>query len=180
MAVFVVSIRKHLTSNNLFAWSNVYHVEAPTILEAVPLADSLVDMETQIHTPLVTLHSYRIADENGPLAPVIHILNTACTLESGGDAMPVFLAVRVDFEAVQGRPGRKFYHSMLGETAQAGGNLTTAMLGTLNGVIDTIEPDFSAWLTNPNGTFFYTSAAVALSLTQHQFKRKWARRGVPA
>jgi hypothetical protein len=180
MAVFTVSIRKHLTTNNLFAWSNVYHVEADTIRGAIPLVGTLVDVETQIHAPAVTLHSYRISDEAGPLAPIIRSLNIPGTLETGGDSLPVFLATRVDFTADEGRPGRKFYHLMFGEAQQVNGNLVDGLRASLQGIFDTAMPDFSAWLTSPTGTFFYTEASVQLAITQHQFKRKWARRGVPA
>lgn len=180
MAVFDVSMRKHLTSNNLFAWSNVYHVEADNIRAAIPLVATLVDVETQIHTPAVTLHSYRISDQNGPLAPIIRTLNVPGEFVDVSDGLPAFIAVRVDFAADEGRPGRKFYHLMLGEASQNGGNLSGGVVSTLQGIFDTAMPDFSAWLTNPTGTFFYTSASVDPALTQHQFKRKWARRGVPA
>jgi len=180
MPIFTVSIRKHLTANDQMAWSNVYHVEAATILDTVPLAATLVDMEQQIHSNLVTLHSYRVADENGPLAPVIRPINALGSYVTSGDAMPTFLACRVDFQAVQGRPGRKFYHLMLGESSQLNGLWMPEDVNLLQDVFDGIRTDFSAWLTNPTGAYFYVAATVERQITQHQFKRKWARRGVPA
>jgi hypothetical protein len=178
--IFTISIRKQLTSNSMFAWSNVYHVEATDILSAKPYAASLVAVERGMHSPAVTFNSYRISDENGPLAPVIVPLATAGTAGVGGDLLPVFLAVRVDFLALQGRPGRKYYHILAGEGQQANGIWDPTLVSNFQTAFNGIATDFSAWLTNPTGAYFYTAAAVFAPVTQHQFKRKWARRGVPA
>jgi hypothetical protein len=180
MAIFEVSIRKTLAANNLFAWSNVYHVEATDLAQAVTYGTTLVGLERQIHNAFVAFHSVHIKER------VVAAVGTTIPVSglgewvTVGDALPAFVAVRVDLVPSAGRTGRKFYHVLVTENMQADGILDSAAQALIQGVFDEIAPDFSAWLTDPTGTFFYTAATVSLQLTQHQFKRKWARRGVPA
>ena len=179
MAIYEVSIRKTLAANPLFAWSNVYHVEAASLDEASTLAGTLTTLEESIHNSFVAFHSVHVKERVVAAVGRTIPLAGLGTWTTVGDALPAFVAVRVDLTPSAGRTGRKFYHVLVTENMQADGILDSAAQSYIQDAFDSIATDFSAWLTDPTGTYFYTSAAVSLQLTQHQFKRKWARRGVP-
>jgi hypothetical protein len=179
MAIFEVSIRKTLATNSLFAWSNVYHVEAASLSEATLHGNDLVAVERQIHNAFVAFHSVHIKERVVAAVGVTIPLSGLGQWVTVGDALPAFVAVRVDLVPSAGRTGRKFYHVLVTENMQADGILDEAARALIQAAFDEIMPDFSAILTDPTGTFFYTDAIVSIQLTQHQFKRKWARRGVP-
>jgi len=179
MSVFEISIRKQLTANDLFAWSNVYHVSAPDISTAVDYSNTLTTMELNIHTPAVTIHSDHVAEVGVPDNFVTFPVNVAGTYPNTAELLPFFVAVRVDFTPLSGRSGRKFYHMLVDEAMQANGQLAPAVITGIQSILDDAAPDFSPWLCNPTGTHLYLSGHVNAALTQHQFKRKWARRGVP-
>jgi hypothetical protein len=180
MPIYEVSIRKTRADNELFAWSNVYHVTAATLGDAVTLADTLSDLEVSIHNSAARIHSAHIVEVGTPINAVTVPIDLVGAHSETGDTLPYFVAVRVDFVPQFGRAGRKFYHLPVTEGDQANGQLSGAMGSFLQSAFDAIAADFSGWLTNPTGDRLYTQAVVQGLLTQHQFKRKWARRGVPA
>jgi hypothetical protein len=180
MAIYEVSIRKTRADNDLFAWSNVYHVDATDLGAAATLANTLSDLEVSIHNNFARIHSAHIVQVGTPADAVTIPIDLVGSHSEVGQPLPYFVAVRVDFIPQAGRAGRKFYHLPLTEGDQNNGQLEGAMGAFLQGAFDSIAADFSGWLTNPTGSRLYTQAVVQGLLTQHQFKRKWARRGVPA
>jgi hypothetical protein len=177
MPTFEITITKQLTENALFKWNNVYHVLAASITEAADYVDPLITFETAIHSERAELVNARLRQMGVGEFGTNYPLSQVGAFDSTGDALPIFLAVRMDLVPSFGRAGRKFYHVMLGEAEQANGLLTNgyevlfaaaadAMIGTLGGI-----------LCADDGAPQYNTYVLKSEITQHQFKRKWARRG---
>ena len=177
IATFEVTITKQLTSNNLFRWNNVYHLENTGILGAISLGEALVDFETAIHSPAVTLVNMRVRETIPPGLATNRPLSQEGTADTTGDQMPVFLAVRVDLIPDYGRAGRKYFHVLLGEVDQAAGIISNGYTTQFVAAKDTLITSLGNALCAADGAPSYYDLILKENLTQHQFKRKWARRG---
>lgn len=177
MPIFEITITKQLTSNNLFQWNNVWHDNVETFADAITDGDALVDFETAIHSPNVTLINMRVRQLLPPGLATNRPLSQEGTVETTGDQMPVFLAVRADLIPDFGRAGRKFFHALLGETQQSAGVIANDYVVAFTAAVTTLFGALSGNLCTDDGSPMYYAIVLKDNLTQHQFKRKWARRG---
>lgn len=177
--LYSISIRKARTDNALFTWSNVYHTNQDSLTGAIGCANTLVATEVLLHTPSVRFFAAHIEQHLTPTESTTIPYDQLGEYPSASEMIPAFVAVRVDFvPSLAGRAGRKFYHMIVEESMQYNGILDTTVKDNLQAVFNDL--DWSALnLCSANGLHAYSEARVQLALTQHQFKRKWARRGGP-
>lgn len=177
MPVFEITTTKQLTANALFRWNNVYHVNAADITEAGPYVDTLIGFETAIHSERAELVNARLRQMGVGEFGTNYPLSQVGTFDSTGDALPIFLAVRMDLVPAFGRAGRKFFHVMLGEAEQADGILSAGFATIFNTAANEMMTVLAGILCADDGAPQYNDYLLKLEITQHQFKRKWARRG---
>jgi hypothetical protein len=114
MSVWQVDIEKFYQGEY---WTNVYYVEADTLLDAAAIGDAIVPIEESITNPVITFTKYRTSD----LTPGTDIYITTVINEPGestqamGTLLPLFNVVRVDLSSGVGRPGRKYLRGCMGE-----------------------------------------------------------------
>lgn len=162
-------------------WANTYHVVSDDIYAARSAAEgAIVPFEVAIHSPFVYFKEVRISTTPADGFTFITVpLNIAGALVTAGDQLPKFLALRMDLLTSVGRSGRKFYHLLPGEGDQAGGQWSTPLKATVTTNFATMLAalaDYGTVLTNESGTSTYDAMRVYDLVTEHQFKRKWARR----
>lgn len=181
MPVFTVQVFKQPNGLETPLWANTYHVEAADIYAARDAAvTGIVPFETGFHSPFVYFKEARISTTPADgFTFITEPINAPGTYATSGDQMPKFLALRLDLKTTVGRGGRKFYHVLGGEDTQANGRWVTAMQAQVINGFTTLLTQLSRLavvLVNEAGTSTYDDAAVYELVTQHQFKRKWARR----
>lgn len=181
MARYTVSIWKKQNNANPQHWSNVYHLDALNLADAHAFAtSSLLTFEESIHSTEVNfvrvITSSSIPDDNQFISAPVDELGGFIY---GGDLLPIFLAVRVDWVPEFGYMGRKYYHACLGEGNQSNGVWQapyTTDVGTAANQMFGDAGLAGVSLINPQGTNQYNAIALQTPVAQHQFKRKWARR----
>lgn len=177
MPIYEITITKQLTANNLFRWNNVWHDNVETFPDAITDGEALVDFETAVHSANVTLVNLRVRQ----LLPVGLATNRPLsqegTFDATGDQMPVFLAVRADLIPDFGRAGRKYFHALLGEVQQSAGIIANDYQTAFAAAATTLFGTFTGNLCTADGFPMYYALVLKENLTEHQFKRKWARRG---
>jgi hypothetical protein len=178
LAVFGIGIEKYRTDNELFRWTNQYHVTAPSLQDAEEFVTPIINFERAIHTPRVTLAFARTSD----LVPdtdnfVNRPINLPGLENSEGDPLPLFLAVRVDLTPTVGRSGRKFYHTFTHEGQQSTGVWGIGYRTFIQEQLDALYTAVGvATLCNETGTRVYIAGTVFGPVTQHQFRRGSKRR----
>lgn len=115
MALFRITIEKYLASQAEY-WTNVYWAEGTTLADAATVANAIYPLERMMYLPSVIITKYRV-DDGQPNTDVFTTvpLNLPGTSGLTGDAMPLFVVARFDFQAGSGRPSRKFYRGVLTE-----------------------------------------------------------------
>lgn len=179
MPVFTINIFKMNGSAGNTHWANVYHVVAPNMDEARAAGLTLVTAEKEVHSTDVYFTFYRTSTT--PPDGLVFTntpINSAGDRSIDGDRLPLFLALRMDFTAVLGRGGRKFFHLLPGENDQDAGvwslTLTANVANAFDDAIDALSAA-STPLTNEGGTTTYNNITVFDAVTQHQFRRSSKR-----
>lgn len=130
MARWQIDIEKRLGSE---FWSNRYFVEdngaaQTSVLDA---ADNLTEVERQFHASIVTFTRSRISTVvPGDGVYTIVPINLP-GVRGTTNVLPLFNTLRVDLQASVGRPSRKYYRGVLGESDIAGDAVDTAPFITL-------------------------------------------------
>jgi len=113
MAIFQCDIEKVLNGEY---WTNVYHVEADTLAIASNMAGEIAVAERTFHLQAVQFTKARIRTATeGDEIFVTRPLNFAGTVPVTSPIIPLFNTIRVDIQATEGRPSRKFYRGCLAE-----------------------------------------------------------------
>jgi hypothetical protein len=181
MAIFTVSIMKRPVTSETPIWSNVYHLDGGTLETVHAFAvESILAAEIIFHSSAVQFTEVRTSD----LIPGTDVFIAEPVDDEGeysvsGDLLPIFLAGRVDLVRGLGRSLRKFYHACLGEADQAAGLWNSSWTSTANDelvrLIENAGLDGLRFVSKFGGSVVQ-APRVQARVTQHQFKRKWARR----
>jgi len=180
MAVFKVDIEKTNGPGGAIRWTNSYHIEAEDIFQANISSGDIYTSEVQMHSQDVFFALKRVSTavpDDGTF--ITTVLGGTGEYDSGGDALPAFLAMRVDLSAVVGRGGRKFYHLLLHEAEQAAAEWGIEAIANVATWMETMIDNLSAASTplcSPNGATTYNAFQVYPAVTQHQFRRGSKRR----
>lgn len=182
MPIFSIDIEKRNGAAGIPFWSNNYHVDAVDIFATSVAVDAIVTEEIQTHSPDVYFTKARVSTAaEGDDTFVTRLLNMSGQRGRLGEALPLFLAVRMDFTATVGRGGRKFYHLGAGEADQSAAEWSLTLLADLvnawTAAINELSGN-SMPLTSPNGATTYNNVTAFLAVTQHQFRRG-SRRNTP-
>lgn len=158
-------------------WSNVYHVDAAGI------ADAIADFDAAATAPLLslldsqaTLVKYLVSDLAGTqFSTVPKGLNGTST--ASGDLLPLFNSVKVLVTAgAFGRPDYKFYKGFVTESIQTNGILTAGSMGYVDTAVQTMINDMitaGSPLVSENGTGWGTaSVQAAVQMRQMHRRRK--------
>lgn len=158
-------------------WSNVWHVDAPTILAArlaagnVMLAPllSLLDSTCKIVKLLVS----------DPLTTAfIEVpVNSSGTNSAGGTLLPLYNSVRALFSTtVGGRPDYKFLKGYITEDAHAAGDLATGIATTIDTVLTTMltamETNGTKLVSKNGDVWSNPSIQTAVQMRQMHRRRK--------
>lgn len=132
MPVFQVDIEKQLGSEY---WTNSYHLSSDDMAAAAAESETLFQAEKAIHLGAVLITKVRISDMVPDNETFIVITKNETGLSGGssGTGLPLFCAVRVDFQAAAGRNGRKYLRGVLTEADQNDfGVINQTMLDFIN------------------------------------------------
>lgn len=178
MPIYRVEIHKHSEVNAWSgSWLNAYHVDTTDQSTAVGLVSTIISAEQAIHGD-------GVAFDYGAVIPPPHTGNQSRVDVAGthGDrvvtaaTLPFFNVVDVIFNTVSGqRVNRKFYRAQLAEADIDGYLIESALLATMQAVIDTLVSDVIA-LCAPNGDS-YASGTVQGRVGMRQLL--WHRRARP-
>lgn len=112
MPIYSVDIQKRLASE---FWTNRYIVRGTDIGPALIIANNLANIESEVHSTLVSFVNVRVSDAG--VSEVYSIIPLNFTGQRAQTALlPLFNTLRVDMQAATGRPSRKFYRGVLGES----------------------------------------------------------------
>lgn len=159
-------------------WSNVYHVQATDLDEAISFSAAIVGAEVSIHKANVDFLRYRVSTE----APGDNVYATTPINLSGartitGGQYPLFNTVRVDFAVTGGRPSYKYLRLPIEETQTENGVIGAFLLADIQAeYIDLLTPNFAGPLV-PNGIVdesgnFFTNVTVFPRIQERQLRRK--------
>jgi hypothetical protein len=112
-------------------WTNRYILSATDLSTAVTAAGFIRAAERACHYDIVTLDKYRVSDmvQGTDVYQVISDNVAGTRASSGGQFLPLFNVIRVDFNTVGGgRPSRKYLRAPIGEGEQNGGVLDPAVI----------------------------------------------------
>jgi len=175
MPLYEVAISKRLTVGNDFKrWSNVYHVEAADLGEALDFGQDIANIEQQIHKDYV-LFSYANAREAvedpppGGTRPLTGFGNIA------GDAatrLPNFNTVRCILGDDNGRPSQKYLRLPLEEAEVVDGILTAGVINDvqLNYLTDLIN--FAPLRSNSGDILTPASVIPGIQMRQQDWNRR--------
>lgn len=118
-------------------WSNVYQIDAASLVVATNAAQTIVTAERQFHKVSVTFTYARISDITTPGDIYATLpINLPGVIADPADALPLWNTVRADISVVGGgRPSRKFYRLPLGEAEATG---MAVLVGVRNQIITTL------------------------------------------
>lgn len=97
-------------------WTNRYILDTANMQDAINAANLILSYERAVTLAAVTFTRYRVSDVD-PSTDVYTIIQTNVqgSAATGGEMLPLFNVVRVDFSAGSGRPSRKYLRGVLTE-----------------------------------------------------------------
>lgn len=153
MGIYRASIRKSYGGvGTIRQWTNVYHLNTPTIGDAASISDLIVAAEQAISDLNVYFLDTKLSDPTKVEAPVTRDLGGVVGDQAfTGSVIPHWNVVNVIFaDTGGGRTERKYYRVGLTEGAINGEFLDTTIRTTMQAVIDTLVSDVIA-MCAPNG-----------------------------
>jgi hypothetical protein len=158
-------------------WTNVYHMNEPSMVEAVLHAPEVVDIEKTIYPDNVAVTRWSISD---PAAPGTGQSNTIFEEGTRGAGvpdtqLPLFVAVLFKFTPAVGKASLKYLRLPLDESEVTAGDVNQALL-------DTISTSYAvpmmalAYITDESGNTF-----TGYGFSHHATSRQtgWHRRTRP-
>ena len=130
MPHFQIDVEKQLGQE---FWTNVYHVTAADMADAISHGSDIVEIEQTVHTSDVNFTKFRASTmTEGDFVFATVPINEPGT-NSTGPYLALFNVVRVDFGIEGfGRPCRKYLRCPILETQQTDGLLEDAMVTFIN------------------------------------------------
>lgn len=180
MALYRIEIFKSIGEEK---WENVYLVDAGSLEAAVAAGAIIYPVEEDFHSTSVLFDYMRVSTvaEGDDIYTTVP-LNTNGARGTAGDLLPLFNTLRADIQvAGGGRPSRKYYRGVIGESDQSAGivasGIRTQVVTDLQSAIDDlsalgtplVDPDSQEWVT--------PTAALRVQMRQ---LRRGARRTPPS
>lgn len=160
-------------------WSNRFIINAPTLTNALEVANDIRQIERTVTYASVLFTKYRVSTTT-PHDDVYQIVNdNAPGLRAvTGSVLPLFNRVRVDFTVLGGgRPSRKYLLPPIGEAEQTDGTLDAAAVAYYNA--NYAQPLLAIGeYVDVDGQAF-TSASVFPIVAMRQLRRGSKRRSTP-
>lgn len=177
MPIYTLDIQKRLASE---FWTNRYIVRGTNIASAVVTSELVVAQERTVHSTLVTFVNARVSDasttEQYTIIPIGELGERNQTA-----LLPLFNTLRLDFGASTGRPSRKYFRGVLGESDING----DAVLGFAeftafaNGLLNLFaEVEGEDGIVDPQGTLLVSSDIYPF-VQMRQLRRGKRRRATP-
>ena len=130
MALWNVDIEKLYAGEY---WTNRYIVSALTLADAATVAESILDLEQNIHRTIVLFTKVRTSDQT-PNTDVYRVrsVNEFGELEiAEGQRLPLWNVLRVDFSTGSGRPSRKYLRLPIYEGDIVDGQFNSGFMSTM-------------------------------------------------
>jgi len=175
MALFRATIYKRLfSSTEERPWTNVYHVDATSVEDALDHAESIVEVERLVHWS--TVEFYRVtakqASELGP-AGQSRTLTLLGTRDATGESrLPLFNGIRVVLDDLAARPDQKYLRPPVMESECNNGAL-------INDTIDLINSAYVEGLialpfmrSSSNGSYIGGRCEPFIQMRQRGWKRR--------
>lgn len=179
MPIYQVDIEKSLTPGvgNTVYWTNVYHVQASDITNAIAAGNGIVTIEKQAHGTIVSYTKMRV-QQTSPIAMSGTIVPLSGTgARSSSNPMPLFNVFRVDFNVGGGRPSRKYLRAPVLTTDNSSGALVAGTITFLN--TSYITPLVAlGTVVDPQGQAFQSGAPYPL-VGMRQLRRGSKRKTTP-
>lgn len=134
MTLFRATIEKTLQLTPSDKWTNVYHINAASILDAQDISDSIAALEQAIYKDYVAITRIAVANPAVPGSSSSRNVYLAGSVTGDSTLMlPLFNTVLVQLLPAAGRPSPKYLRLPLQEGDVTSGKLTS----TLTGFVDT-------------------------------------------
>lgn len=176
MPIYRLTVEKELTSGLSSGrhWTNVYHMNEPSMVEAVLNAPNVVDIEKTIYPDNVTIIRWSLSDPLAPGTGQSNVTSVAGTRGVGtpDTQLPLFVSVLFKFLPAVGKASFKYLRLPLDESEITGGDVNQALL-------DTISTNYAvplmglSYITDESGNSF-----VGYGFSHHATSRQtgWHRR----
>jgi hypothetical protein len=182
MALYTVQVFKNLDVNPDRHWTNVYHVDAAGLDDAVLAVDPIVTGEVSFHRSNIVFSSARVSTtaEGDNTFTVVPLNENGGRGISSDQAIPLFNTVRVDIaRSTAGRPDRKFYRLPICENDQANfildSGLQSSIASAVDGMIAAVAALGSGQKLVGRLGGDWVSAVVAPAVQMRQLHRKRRR-----
>lgn len=165
MAVYKLDIQK---VNQGVYWTNVWHVNAASLTEAINVGESLAEIEAALLPEYVSID--KIVATTMPsgafVSETVAIVGTR-TQGSGDEPLPMFNRYQINLIPDAGYHGKKFL-ALLREPDQNNGNLTAGAITYIT--TNVLAPLGELPICSPSGTP-YTTVAVGQRVAMRQLRR---------
>lgn len=154
-------------------WTNVYHVDATSVEDALDHAESIVEIEKTVHWSNVEF--FRVSAkqdiEDGPAGQARNISELGDRDASGEDRLPLFCSVRVTLDDLTNRPDQKYIRGPVMESENNQGSLAGATIT----LFETSYADALIALTfirsSSGGSYIGKSVTPFVQMRQRNWKR---------
>lgn len=174
MALYNIDVEKRLGSEY---WTNRYITDMDSMAEGVTLGNDIVGAELLIHSELVTITKYRVSEGAGEAYTIVTVGEPG--LNEQTNLLPLFNTLRFDLPAATGRPSRKFYRGVLGESDINGDAVQSTYVTFAAALSALLKPDIeSQGIVDPQGQFL-TGVVQWPFVQMRQLRRGTRKRGTP-
>lgn len=172
MNLWVVDVEKRLGEEY---WTNVYHLNAPSLADAEVAALAIVGRERSMHRDNVSFTKVRVRPKLLPAGggTVVATGGTGQLSSTGQNILPLFNVARVDFLTSVGRPSRKYFRLPIVANDAVNGTLNATITGIINTYAAGMVGD--ARFVDPQGQPFigsFVDTRVAMRQLRRGAKRK--------
>lgn len=180
MAQYRLQVFKRIITQE-HEWTNVYHIEAPTVPDGQLLANAVAAAEIGQHRSNVFFTYYRMSREGSPGVFVDVRLDQQGAYGEANDQLPLWNVMRVSFNVALGRPSFKFYRLPCQENEQTNGVWSS---GRTDDVVQALTPLLTgtapAFLVDESGNQFESVTADLLVRERqlHRRRRRTANGGI--
>lgn len=179
MALYKVTLYKRIFSvSEERPWTNVYHVDAATVEDALDHAESIVEIERLVHWSNVEYFRVSAKQDipDGPAGQARIISELGARDATGENYLPLFCSVRVTLDDLAARPDQKYLRTPVMESESNNGAL-------VNDTVDLVNTAYVGglialpWIrSSSNGSYIGGQCAPFIQMRQRGWKRA-AREG---
>lgn len=175
MPLFKVATHKLLAAQDGYTWTNVYHIDALGLNDALAKGSAVADIEKDLYTSDTVI--YQISGSQGPgtTGGTLAVTKTGTRVGAFADLLPLFNVARISFSDAIKKPDQKYFRACLLEADVAGQKIGT---DTVIDPLGTVAAGIQAALgvVSSNGVA-YTGHVVHIPVAMRQVG--WNRRTRP-